>query len=354
MKGLELNPERIREELSAFQQRLQQSYQTLRELGTVDVGQTPRQLIFENDKTRLFYYAPEGASTLQTPVLICYALVNRPWIVDLQPDRSLLRELLGRGIPVYLIDWGTPDAGDRFLDLNDYINDYLDSCVQACCRHAGCAQVNLAGICQGGSFSLCYTALHPQRVKNLITLVTPVDFHTPDFTLSHLALKVDAALAVKTYGNIPGELLNDTYNSLMPMRLGVQKNLGMPAQLADPQKAMNFLRMERWIQDSPDQAGEAFRQFIEQFFQQNLLLKGEVKIGAAQVDLKRIGQPILNVYALQDHLVPPSSSRALKDATASRDYQELTVNAGHIGIFVSSRGLKLLPDAIADWLKQHD
>ncbi|TCK09447.1 class III poly(R)-hydroxyalkanoic acid synthase subunit PhaC [Marinobacterium mangrovicola] len=353
MKGLALSVEKVREELRTFNQRLGQSYEVLQQIEEVDVGGTPRQEIFRNDKVRLYYYAPAEASGSPgcSPVLICYALVNRPYIADLQPDRSLIAALTAQGVPVYLIDWGYPDPSDRFLDLEDYIEDYLDSCVKASSTHSDHDKINLLGICQGGTFSLCYTALHPERIEKLITLVTPVDFHTADFTLSHLAMEVDADLAVATYGNIPGELLNDTYNSLMPMRLGVQKNLGLPAQLSDKEKALNFLRMEKWINDGPDQAGEAFKSFIKQFFQQNLLLKGEVKIGERKVDLKQITQPILNIIGRQDHLVPPSSSKALKSATSTDEYRELIVNAGHIGVFVSSRALKQVPAGIVDWVK---
>ncbi|MBV1786539.1 class III poly(R)-hydroxyalkanoic acid synthase subunit PhaC [Marinobacterium sp. D7] len=354
MKGLQLDPETIRQELVLFNQRLQQSYETLKTIEGVDVGTTPRSEIYRNDKTRLYHYTPRNQTQNRLPLLICYALVNRPYIADLQPDRSLIASLLDQGIPVYLIDWGYPDEGDRYLDLDDYIEEYLDGCVNACIEHAASDKVNLLGICQGGTFSLCYTALHPERVRNLITMVTPVDFHTDDFILSHLAMKVDADLAVATYGNIPGEVLNDTYNSLMPMRLGVQKNLGLPAQLSDRDKALNFLRMEQWINDGPDQAGEAFRSFIQQFFQRNLLLKGEVKIGSKQIDLKTINQPILNIIGAHDHLVPPSSSRALETATSSQDYNEICVNAGHIGVFVSSRALKQVPESIARWLQARD
>lgn len=354
MRGLELDPQRIREELASFNRRLQESCQTLGDIDTLDVAPTPCETIFRNDGVRLNYYPPASATRVKTPLLICYALVNRPYILDLQPDRSLIAELGRRGIPVYLIDWGYPDEGDRFLDLEDYIEDYLESCVAATCAHAGSAQVNLLGVCQGGTLSLCHAALHPQRTKNLLLMVTPVDFHCPGFLLSHLAGRVDVDLAVETWGNIPGRLLNDAYSSLMPMRLGVRKNLGLPEQLNSREKALNFLRMERWINDCPDQAGEAFRSFISQFFQQNLLLKGEVRIGDRRVDLGRIKQPILNLIGRQDHLVPPASSQALAGATASRDYQQLELQAGHIGIFVSRRALEQVPDQIAQWLCARD
>lgn len=221
-------------------------------------------------------------------------------------------------------------------------------------QHAGTEQTNLLGICQGGTFSLCYTALNPDKIKNLIPMVTPVDFQTDDNLLYHLAKYVDADLAVETYGNIPGSMLNDSYNSLMPMRLGVQKNLGMPNQLEDKERALSFLRMEKWIYDSPDQAGEAFRQFITQFFQQNKLIKAEAMIGDKRVDLTNITHPILNIFGSFDHLVPPKASKVLNKYVSSSDYQAMEVKAGHIGVFVSGKSQTQVAPNIVDWLIARD
>ena len=108
--------------------------------------------------------------------------------------------------------------------------------------------------------------------------------------------------------------------------------------------------MEKWIFDSPDQAGETFRQFAKDFFQQNKLVKGEVQIGDYTVDLVNVTMPVLNVYAEQDHLVPPAASRVLKQVVGSEDYTELTFNGGHIGIYVSGKAQKTIPPAIGEWL----
>lgn len=357
MSGFNLNPEQIARELSEFNQQLVDSYNTLQQIDEINVGQTPHEIIYSEDKLQLLHYQTiktPGRKRCTTPVLICYALVNRPYMVDLDQERSFVRRLLELGIDVYLIDWGYPDAADRYLDLDDYINGYLNNCVDKVISHSGKPQTNLLGICQGGSFSLCYTALYPEKIRNLITTVTPVDFQTPDNMLSHLAQQIDVDLAVDTYGNIPGAMLNDAYNALMPMRLGLQKNLNIPRQLKDQASAMNFLRMEKWIYDSPDQAGEAFRQFITTFFKGNGFINGDAVIGERSVDLKQITQPLLNVFGSSDHLVPPSASRALKGLTASKDYQEYEVPSGHIGVFVSGQSQQKVAPTIADWLKQHD
>ena len=356
MKNLKLDPNKIEEELLAFDEKLQRSYETLKEISQIDVAQSKGIEIFSQDKLKLLFFCGNKHITkrCRTPLLITYALVNRWYMIDLEPEKSLLKALNNLGLDVYVIDWGYPDPADRFLDLDDYINEYINNCVEQVCMHSEATRVNLLGICQGGTLSLCYTAIYPEKVRNLITMVTPVDFQTETNLLSLLARSVDVDLAVSTYGNIPGEMLNDSYNSLMPMRLGIQKNLGMPNQLNTTESALSFLRMEKWIYDSPDQAGEAFRQFIKWFFQENLLIKDQITIGDYPVRLSAITQPVLNIFGAYDHLVPPDASLALGDHVGSEDYQPLEIKAGHIGVFVSGKSQKIVPASINDWLLQRD
>ncbi|MEO5830493.1 MAG: class III poly(R)-hydroxyalkanoic acid synthase subunit PhaC, partial [Rhodanobacter sp.] len=236
--------------------------------------------------------------------------------------------------------------------LDDYINGYLDRCVDAVRARHDLDAINLLGICQGGAFSLCYTALHPDKVKNLITMVTPVDFHTPDNMLSSWCRGMDVDLFVDTMGNVPAGLMNYVYLTLKPVRLNQQKYIGMVDILDNPAELENFLRMERWIFDSPDQAGEAFRQFIKDFYQGNKLVKGTLEIGGKSVDLGMITQPVLNIFAEQDHLVPPDASRALGKHVGTTDYTQLAFKGGHIGIYVSARAQREVPPAIHQWLRQ--
>ncbi|MDO6564197.1 class III poly(R)-hydroxyalkanoic acid synthase subunit PhaC [Amphritea sp. 1_MG-2023] len=356
MGGFKFKPEKVLTELSQFSEQLLQSVHTLQQLDEIQVGQTPKEIIYREDKLQLFHYQRDETHQTQLgkPLLICYALVNRPYMVDLDRRRSFIKRLLALGLDIYLIDWGYPDAADRYLDMDDYINGYLANCVDQVLKDSGQDQLNLLGICQGGTLSLCYTALNPDKVKNLITMVTPVDFKTPDNMLSHLAQQIDIDLAVNTYGNIPGAMLNDAYNALMPMRLGLQKNLNTPRKLQNTASALNYLRMEKWINDSPDQAGEMFRQFLTSFFKQNSFINNTTVVGDRCVDLQQITQPLLNVFGSSDHLVPPSASRALKGLTRSEDYHEYEVASGHIGVFVSEKSQSEVAPKLANWLKQHE
>jgi polyhydroxyalkanoate synthase len=340
------------EEVAELQRKLASSLISLQAAAGVSFGCSEKYAVYREDKLTLYRYRAIAPSANLPPVLIVYALVNRPYMMDLQPDRSLIRRLLELGIDVYLIDWGYPDGADRFTDLNDYINGYLHNCLGAVLSEHNLAATTLLGVCQGGTFSLCYAALHPERVRNLITMVTPVDFQTPDNLLSRWVQGIDVAALVAAHGVVPGEVLNAAYVSLMPFRLLQQKYVNLLDAGDDQTLVDNFMRMEKWIFDSPAQAGAAFREFTQWFFQENRLLLGTLEIGGRKVELRSVIQPVLNIYGKQDHLVPPAASTAMQGLLGSSDYLALGMDLGHIGMYVSSRSQRELPQAIAQWLQR--
>ena len=346
----DVSPEKLAAEAATVQQKLGAGLATLRGMDDVHYGVTAKEEVWRDGKVVLYRFKGAKAPTAKIPLLICYALVNRPYMVDLQADRSLVKGLLARGEDVYILDWGYPDRSDRFLTLEDYIERFIGGAMDHLCQTHGLPAVNLLGICQGGAFSLCFAAMHPHKVQNLITMVTPVDFHTPDNMLSHWTREMDIDLFVDTLGNIPADLMNFCYLTLKPYRLFLQKYIGMLDVVEDADEVENFMRMEKWIFDSPDQAGEAFRQFIRDFYQGNKLIRGGLQIGRHDVDLSRVRCPVLNIFAEQDHLVPPAASKAMAKAVGTRDYSELSFRGGHIGIYVSSRAQKEVPDAVDAWL----
>ncbi|MDE2349296.1 MAG: class III poly(R)-hydroxyalkanoic acid synthase subunit PhaC, partial [Gammaproteobacteria bacterium] len=314
-----------------------------------------RDVVWRGGKLALYRYRPIARPAVSVPVLIVYALVNRPHMMDLQPDRSLIRGLLSSGLDVYLIDWGYPDGADRFTTLADYIEGYLDDCVQWMLSAHSAKQVTLLGVCQGGVLSLCYAALHPERVRNLITMVTPVDFRTPADLLSKWVDGIDINAFVAD-GNVSGDALNALFVSLMPFRLAHQKYVHLLASVAGSgqetgsEAIENFMRVEEWIFDSPDQAGSAFGEFVRWFYQENRLVKSRLEIAGRQVDLKKLQMPILNLIGKRDHLVPPAASTALKSLVGSEDYTAIEFDLGHIGMYISARAQREVPRAIAEWL----
>src|SRR5512147_537709 len=277
--------------------------EVLTEIDEIDVGTAPKELVYEEDKLQLYHYTQENKVTCDVPVLIVYALVNRQYMLDLQPDRSIVRNLLQHGMDLYIIDWGYPTKADMYLTLDDYISGYLDNCVDVIRKRAAKEKINLMGICQGGTFCGIYSALYPEKVANLVTLVAPFDFSTNDGLLFSWSRHMNVDALVDAYRVIPGDFLNSGFLMLMPYTLNIRKYVDMLDVVEDKEKLLNFLRMEKWIFDSPGQTGECFRQFLKDCYQQNKLVTGGMKVGDAVVDLKKITMPLLNIYASGDHLV---------------------------------------------------
>lgn len=324
------------------------------DINEVDVATAPREVVWEDGKVKLFHFTREDKPKAKTPVIISYALVNRWAMMDLQPDRSFIRKMISEGIDVYVIDWGYPTRTDRYKSMEDYILGDLNNCVDYVRKAHGIDKVNLLGVCQGGTFSLIYSALNPDKIKNLITMVTPVEFADNDGLLFKWSRKMDVDTMVEAFGGlIPGDFLNSGFDQLKPMNK-MRKYFGFNDVAKDKAKLMNFLRMEKWVSDSPAQAGETYRKFIKDLYQQNKLAEGTFELGGQTVDLKKINMPVLTIFAKDDHIVPPDSTKPINDLIGSKDKELLEFPGGHIGVFVGSRSQKMLSPAVAQWLIDRD
>lgn len=350
MPQLKLTPESIALELAALNKAAARSLGVIRRLSDVRLGATPRESVMTIDGVTLYRYCGSQMPGQGYPILLVYALVNRPEMMDLQRGRSLIAALLEREFDVYLIDWGYPGISERRLGLDDYISRYLDTCVDHLCKRLDRDRMTLLGICQGGTFSVCYAALNPDKVDRLITTVTPIDFHTPDDMLSHFIRHVDIDALVDARGNITGDILNALFLSLKPYRLSQQKYVRFIDQIDDEEAAAMFLRMEQWIFDSPMLTARVCREFGRKLYQENRLVKGDLVIGGAPVDVRNLKMPILNIYARDDHLVPPASSRALAGLAGSARYAEHELPGGHIGVYVGTGSRNSVSSIVDEWI----
>jgi poly[(R)-3-hydroxyalkanoate] polymerase subunit PhaC len=349
---MNLDAKKFFKEVSEINSKLIKAAETLTEIDEIDVGSSPKDFVYGEDKLKLYHYRPIGEVTCKVPVLIVYALVNREYMLDLQPDRSLVRNLLQKGIDLYIIEWGYPTKVDMYLSLDDYINGYLNNCVDFIRKTTGNEKINLMGICQGGTFATIYAALYPEKVKNLVDLVSPFDFSTNDALLFRWAKHMNADYTKEAYRIVPGSFLNLAFIQLMPFTLNISKYMDLLDTVGDKEKCLNFLRMEKWIFDSPAQAGTAYREFIGECYQKNKLIKGELMIGDKKVDLKNVTMPLLNIYASADHLVPPAAVKPLNDFVGSTDKSLYEFKGGHIGVFVGSKSQKELAPLVAKWLHE--
>ncbi len=328
----------------------------------VKIATTPKEAVLRRDKTVLYRYLPTREASVRLPVLVVYGLIGRYTMADLQEDRSLIGNLLKQGVDVYAVDWGNPGRADRWLSLEDYIDGYLNDCVDFVRAHHGVEAINILGICEGGVFALSHAALYPEKVKNLVVTITPVDFHADvqEDNIERGFLNVwtrsldaeDIDRIVEAFGYLPGAFMGMVFSMLTPLKSLTKYNVDMLDVFDSEDKLMNFLRMEKWLADRPHHPGEAARQWLIDLYQENRLVEGRFTLDGRPVDLSRLTMPILNVYALDDHIIPPSCSKALAALVGSKDYSEIALPGGHVGVFVSGKSQGILGKGIVDWLRE--
>jgi polyhydroxyalkanoate synthase len=345
--------ESIEKEVKEFPKKVFRATEVLAGKPDYRVAKTPADVVYTEDKMKLLHYRRRAKKKKiqQTPVLIVYALINRYIMLDLEPGRSFIQNLLDEGLDVYLIDWGYPTGADRYLDLDDYINYYMDTAVDWIRSETRTQKINLMGVCMGGTFSVIYAALYPKKVKNLITLATPTQFDIDDAGLFLWARGFDVDTAVEGLGNLPGDLANILYLLVSPVATAT-KYIQFLEGIENPKFVSTFLRMEKWIFDSPDMAGEVFREWIRDFLQQNLLIQNRLILDGRKVDLRKIKCPLLNVFGKNDYLAPPSTAKPLSEAVGSKDVTTIGVDTGHVGIFVGSKSYKTISPKIAKWIRE--
>ena len=345
---------KLAEDAEKAQTRAQKASEVLLQDLDTGIAQTPYDIVYEEDRVKLKYYQPTGSVSLKRPLLVVYALINRETMLDLQPGRSVVKTFQDNGIDLYMVDWGYPARKDKFLTIDDHVNGYMDNVVDFIRHRHKVDKINLMGICMGGTFSVIYAALHPDKIKNLVTTVTPTNFDT-DQGLLHIWMKdIDVDRMVDTFGNMPGDFMNFGFLLLNPARLMIDKYVGFLENMDNKAFVENFVRMEKWIFDSPDVPGETFRQFVKDCYQKNLLIQSKMEVGGRQVDLKNLTMPLLNFYGKYDHLVPPAACELLTRQVGSRDTEDVCLNTGHIGIYVSSKCQREFAPKIAAWLKARD
>ena len=157
----------------------------------VKIDSCPYDVVYEEDRIRMLHYKPLTSKQIRTPLVISYAIINRFHIFDIDPKKSWIRHMLENGFDVYMIDWGSPISMDKFLGFDEYVNDYLDNCVEFACEQSNVDKVSLQGYCTGGTLASVYSALHPEKVKNLIATAPVIDGWKDTTVVSNIAKKFD-------------------------------------------------------------------------------------------------------------------------------------------------------------------
>ena len=321
----------------------------------VEVGQTPSEVVYEENKLELLHYEARTDEQHGTPILAVYALINKPFILDLQPDRSVVRRLLDAGHDVYLIDWNEPSRLDRHLTLDDYVNRYIDNCVDVVRERSGVDRINVLGYCMGGTMSAIYTALHQEKVRALGLMAAGLCFNGEGGVLELWGDDefYDPRDVVDAYGNVPAEMLDIGFALMDPVANFVSKYVRLYDNLENDDFVENFARMERWLSEGIDLAGETYVQFLKEIYQSNKLHDNEMYLGDEHVDVGSIDVPVLQIVGEYDHLIPPETSKPFNDVVASEETDIFEHPTGHIGLSVSGSSHQALWPKVAEWYVEH-
>jgi polyhydroxyalkanoate synthase len=321
---------------------------------TTRVGTTPHEVVLEQGTHRLLRYVRETPAVHAEPVLICYALINRPYILDLQPEKSVVRRYLEQGFDVYMIDWGVPSDADHVLTLEDYVCGFLRDAVDLVLREHERPCLHLLGYCMGGTISALLASLSPDLFRTLTLLAAPIDFGSRETLLNLWTDRkyFDVDAFIDAHGNCPAWFLQSCFLSMNPVQSFLGKTLGFYEQMDDPQFVSNYLAMERWINDNIPVAGETFRDFVKNLYQGNQLVRGQFRLGRRPIDLGRVTCPLLLLTAQNDHLVAPASTEGIRPVVGSRDIKSMTIPAGHVGLVVGAKAQKTFWPEATRWLAE--
>jgi polyhydroxyalkanoate synthase len=325
----------------------------LSNIENIKTGLTDYEIVKETPLYRLLHYKPITEQSYKYPLLIVYALINKSYILDLQQDKSWVRSLLEQGINVYLLDWKAPSKLDKYTTIDDYVNNFIYECVEKVKNIENVEKISLQGYCMGATMSLMYSSIYQKNIKNLITIAPIVDSEKDKSVIRNMAHHMDIDKVLSMHENFPYELLYLVFASLKPFKQGVSKYLNLFNNLEDENFVQNFLRIEKWLYDTPPIAGEAFRQWVKDIYQQNLFVKNKMIVGENKINLSNITVPLLNVVAEADHLVTPDCSISLNNLVSSSEKSLMKFPTGHVGLIASGFSQKMVLPKIAKWIRTH-
>jgi polyhydroxyalkanoate synthase subunit PhaC len=320
------------------------------------IAQTPKEVVWTLNKAKLYRYIPvvPAAERHPIPLLLVFALMNRPTILDLRPGHSFVEFMVERGYDVYLLDWGIPGPEDKDLKFDDYTLDYMPRAIRKMKAISGAKEFSLLGWCIGAILTTIYASLRPDDgIRNLLLLTAPLDFsNKASLTFAKWTdekyFDVDKVLA--TFGNMPGEMIDYGAKALKPVENYVGNYCKLWDSLDDPNVVEAWHSMNTWVTDIFPMAGGAYRQLIVDLYRNNRLVEGQLKIRGELVDLKRLRANLLNVIAEGDHITPPCQSEAILPKVGSTDQEIYRVRGGHIGIMAGSGAHKHTWPHIDSWL----
>ncbi len=317
---------------------------------------TPSEIVWMWEVSTLMRYElPHSPIQHDIPVIIIPPLMVKPIIFDLRPGNSMAGFLCKQGFDTYLLDYGVPDDDDETIRVDDYVTDFIPAAIQKVLERTGAPAVSLVGWSMGGIMSYTYCALtgDESRVRNLITLGSPLNFSKmyPMNILAKLSKLPTTQLMFKIMGNVPPAMTRNGFKLMAPHKL-ITRRIDLVRNYWDRDWVEGYEAMSSWVDQFIPYPGAAFRQFVEDFVRDDKLRQGALMMGDESIDLNRITANILVVIGTADDVAPIDSVAAAVEEIPTDDISGLRVPLGHIGLVAGSHARELVWEPMAEWLAE--
>lgn len=289
-----------------------------------------------------------GSDAAAPRVLVVPSLVNRYYILDLEPESSFLADLGARGYAPFVVDWDAPGPEEQGFDLTRYIAGRLEGALDAVRREPG-GPIIVVGYCMGGNLALALALRRQKDIAALACLATPWDFHADGHVQAQLIGAIGRSMdpLFQVLGEMPVDVLQSFFASLDPLSI-----LAKFRRFAEMQcdQARKFVALEDWLNDGVGLAAPVARECLTQWYGENTPALGKWRIAGEPVRPEALRLPVLAMVPAVDRIVPPKSALGL--AQRLPQCETITPAAGHIGMMVGGSARAKVWDPLDAWLRR--
>ena len=343
--------DRIRRDVDRASVRTRNGLKHLAGVGRPEVGCSPKDVVWERDKVKLYRYRSANRR-IRPPLLLVMSLVSKPYVLDLRPGNSFIEALVARGFDVYSLDWGIPDAVESQNTFETYCDEYLPLASVAVLRESRSDELTVFGYCFGGVLSLLFAAGHPEiPIRSLAVMATPIDFGVMGTTSSLLRDgRLDPATLLDETGNVPARTVLDGLKTLQATG-DITTYASLLNNLDNSEYIAAHQALNGWASDHIPFPGACFLQTAEWFMKENRLAENRVVTKNRALDIGSISCPVLNVVGDADHIVTLASNLPILDLLPHAE--DLHFRAGHVGLIVGKSAQRNSIPGMADWMEAH-
>ncbi|KKW27478.1 MAG: Alpha/beta hydrolase fold protein [Candidatus Kaiserbacteria bacterium GW2011_GWB1_52_6] len=320
------------------------------------IASSKKELVHEEGIVKLYRYTrlDNGCERKPIPLLLVFAIMNRPAVFDLYPGNSFVEYMALRGYDVYLVDWGTPGQMEKNFTFGTYALELLPKLIAKMKQLSDSETFNILGWCLGALIVSLYASLRPDEgLKKLMLLTAPLDFSDDEqLTFRKWLRHIDVEKLLDHHdGLMPAHMIEAGAQMLKPIDNGIRKYLTLWNKLDDPEFVEGWHALDEWVKMNVPIAGGAYRQLVFELYLGNKLVEGTFRLGNETAHLGNIKADVFALIAESDHITPPSQIRRAFPLIGSAKKTLKEFSGGHIGVMAGGAAKDKVWPGLDSWLQ---